>query len=77
MKYRMANSKNWIPCFAFIPRITEDNEIIWLAKIEKKRFHCPLPNVIPSSWTIYRIARKNNKENLHEWDNNNMKDNEE
>ena len=54
---REKTGKEWRKCFCFIPRKTEDDIWIWLESCEAKMFYCPVPNVCPSSWAIYRRVK--------------------
>ena len=52
--FREAVSAEWRKWYAWRPVRTENFEWVWLEMVEKKYFNCPLPNVIPPSWIIYK-----------------------
>jgi hypothetical protein len=52
--YREAVGKEWRDWFAWRPVRTESFEWVWLETVQRKIFNCPIPNVIPSSWVIYK-----------------------
>lgn len=52
--YREAVGKEWRKWFAWLPIRTEEFEWVWLETVERRYFNCPLPNVVPSNWIIYR-----------------------
>lgn len=56
--YSEAVSREWRRHYAWYPIRTEDFIWVWLETVEKKYFKCPLPNVIPNSWVVYRRIKK-------------------
>ena len=52
--YREAIAAEWRKWFAWFPVRTEDFEWVWMECVERKYFNCPLPNVYPGSWIIYK-----------------------
>jgi len=52
--YEKAVGIEWRTWFAWYPVTTIDFKVVWLEEVERKIFNCPIPNVSPSDWTIYR-----------------------
>ena len=60
MNIKRPNYK-WTKWFAWHPVKTINNEWIWLNYCERKIEEAKIPNVIPSSWIIYKL-KKTSKE---------------
>lgn len=52
--YKEAVGWEWRNWFAWRPIKTQDGIVVWLEVIQRKYFDCPIPNVIPNTWIIYR-----------------------
>ncbi|MHA1280297.1 MAG: hypothetical protein ACTSQ8_24245 [Candidatus Helarchaeota archaeon] len=52
--YSTACGREWRKWFSWRPVKTKDWEWVWLEMVEKRIFNCPIPNVSPNSWIIYR-----------------------
>lgn len=57
MKIKTDVSAKWVKWFAWHPVKTEEQEWVWLETVERKIYNALIPNVVPSSWTIYRRIR--------------------
>ena len=54
MKIAQSATSDWNNWFAWHPVRTENGEWVWLETVERKWYHARIPNVMPSSWYIYR-----------------------
>lgn len=48
-----AVSWEWRKWFTWRPVKTEYGEWVWWETVWRKKFNCPIENVVPSSWVIY------------------------
>ena len=61
MKIKQTTTWKWTKWFAWFP-IKDDNtgKILWLETVERKLQSANIPNVYPSTWTIYREQHTHN-----------------
>jgi len=54
MRIKQEVNYKWTKWFAWHPVKTQKDEWVWLETVERKREQAIIPNVVPSSWTVYR-----------------------
>lgn len=60
MKLREKTTNDWKLWFAWRP-VWADDELVWLEKVWRRLYHAKIPNVYPSSWTIYMRNTQQNR----------------
>jgi len=58
MKIKQFANYAWTKWFAWFPVRTTNDGVVWLEAVERKLESAKIPNVFPSTWTIYRRILK-------------------